>query len=157
MTTRKILKHIYGRLLIILMRFGKYTYRTQNGWQFGAGGGETGTETGTRMHICILNRPLLFAGTFWHQIWLSAHGARPAPVPVPASAPCPYRSVNAYAWNGIISMLQTIDQKIQISVAPPPVPALGPVPAVAFACAPAPAANGTKQRVSLRGLRENRN
>jgi len=25
---------------------------------------KTGTETGTVMHICILNRPLLFAGTF---------------------------------------------------------------------------------------------
>lgn len=48
-------------------------------------------------------------------------------------------------------MLQTIDQKIQISAAPAPAPRT--VPAVAFACAPAPApaaaANGTKQRVIL--------
>jgi len=54
MTSRKILKHIYGRLLIILMRFGKSMHTQREKDECLGGGGYYGgwrvrndTKTGT--------------------------------------------------------------------------------------------------------------
>jgi len=76
------------------------------------------------VHLHI-KQSILFAGTLWHQVWLSV---LPAVIiaththTLTTHTLCESIShilfVNAYAWNGIISMLSNNGAKIQICVSP---------------------------------------